>query len=117
MSKLDDFKKFISNHSEFVDLVNSNKTSWQKLYELYDLYGENESIWNKYKTNSITDNIDIKNLLNTLKTIDLDSLEENISSIQKAVGIIEEFTKPTNKEEIEANEEKIDKLYGDNNEK
>ena len=117
MSKLDDFKKFISNHSEFVDLVNSNKTSWQKLYELYDLYGENESIWNKYKTNSITDNIDIKNLLNTLKTIDLDSLEENISSIQKAVGIIEEFTKPTNKEEIEAKEEKIDKLYGDNNEK
>ena len=115
---MDNFKLFISNHSEFVDLVKQNKTSWQKLYELYDLYGENESIWNRYKSNSIKDSIDIKGLLNTLKTIDLDSLEENISSIQKAVGIIEEFTKTSKEEDsINPKEEKIDKIYGDNNEK
>ena len=49
MSKLDEFKKFISKNPEFVDYVRNSDTSWQKLYELYDIYGENNEIWNKYK--------------------------------------------------------------------
>ena len=116
MSKKDDFKKFISNHTEFIDYVKNNKVSWQTLYELYDIYGENESIWSKYTSNSINDNISIKGLLNTLKTINLDSLEENISSIQKAVNLVEELTKPSKKEVIKPKEDKIDKIYGEDNE-
>jgi len=117
MSKLDNFKLFVSNHPEFVDLVKSNKTSWQKLYELYDLYGEDESIWKRYEENSIKDSIDIKGLFNTLKNINLDSLEESISSIQKAVGLLEEFSKPTEKEDVKLIDSGIDKIYGENNEK
>ena len=113
MSKKEYFKKFIYNHTEFIDMVKNNKTTWQKLYELYDLYGEDENIWNKYKSPSIKDNIDIKGLFNTLKNIDLDSLEENLSSIQKAVGLVEEFTKPTEEEKIIPKEDKIDNIYGD----
>ena len=116
MSK-DKFKLFIYNHPEFVDMVKSNKTTWQKLYELYDLYGENNDIWNRYKDNSITSNIDLKGLFNTLKNIDLDNLEQNISSIQKAVGLVEEFTKPSNEEEIKPIESKMNTIYGDENEK
>ena len=48
MTKLDNFKKFISNHPDFIDAVRNNETTWQKLYELYDIYGENEEIWSKY---------------------------------------------------------------------
>ena len=111
MSKKDDFKKFISNNPEFVDYVKNNKVSWQTLYELYDIYGEDKSIWNKYTKNTITDTINIKGLLNTLKNINIDSLEENINSIQKAVSIVEELTKPGNEEEVKAKKEKIDKIY------
>ncbi len=110
MSKLDNFKKFISNHPEFVDYVKNNNTSWQNLYELYDLYGEKEDVWKKYMKE---DQINIKGLFNTLKNINLDSLEENITSIQKAVGLVEELTKPEEKEEVSSKEEKIDKLYGE----
>lgn len=113
MSKKEDFKKFISIHPEFVEYVHKNNVSWQSLYELYDLYGEKESIWKKYMKNDITDQINIKNLFNALKNINMDSLEENISSIQKAVGLIEEFTKTEEKEEITPKEDKIDKLYGE----
>jgi hypothetical protein len=116
MTKLDNFKRFVSNHIEFVDLVKSNKTSWQKLYELYDLYGEDENIWKRYEQNN-KESLDIKNLFATLKNINLDSLEESISSIQKAVGLIEEFTKPQKKEDIKLIDKSIDKIYGDNNEK
>ena len=116
MSK-ENFKNFIYNHPEFIDMVSSNKTSWQKLYELYDLYGENSEIWNRYKNNSLSSNMDLKSLFNTLKNIDLDNLEQNISSIQKAVGIVEEFTKPTKEEEIAPKEDKLTTLYGEDNEK
>ena len=113
MSKKEDFKKFISNHTEFVDYVKTHNTTWQELYELYDLYGENNDIWKRYLKKDITDSINIKGLFNTLKNINLDSLEENITSIQKAVGLVEELTKNEENKEITSKEEKIDKIYGE----
>ncbi len=118
MTKLDNFKKFVSHHPEFVDYVKNNRVSWQTFYELYDIYGEDDKIWDKYISSDIKDSINIKGLFNTLKNINLDSLEESIGSIQKAVGLVEELTKPNEKEEdknITIKEEKIDKLYGDEN--
>ena len=116
MSNKDNFKNFVYNHPEFIDMVKSNKTTWQKLYELYDLYGENNEIWNKYKDTSITSNRDIKNLFSTLKNIDLDNLEQSISSIQKAVGLVSELATPIKEEEIKPKEDKLDNIYGENNE-
>ena len=117
MEKLDKFKKFVSIHPEFVDYVKNNKVSWQTFYELYDLYGEDMNVWNKYISSG--ESINIKGLFNTIKNINLDSLEENINSIQKAVGLVEELTKSNKKEETNKNvkENKIDSLYGDNDEK
>ena len=115
MEKLDKFKKFVSNHPEFVDYVKKNNVSWQTLYELYDIYGEDDKVWNKYIKNDIKNSINIKGLLSTLKNINLDSLEENISYIQKAVGLVEELTREDDKKdsEVKAKEEKIDKLYSE----
>ena len=115
MAKIDNFKKFVSNHPEFVDYVRNNKVTWQSFYELYDIYGEDMSVWNKYIKDDIKDSINIKGILNTLKTINLDSLEENIGSLQKAVSLVEELTRDTKKDEkeVEANEEKIDTFFGD----
>ena len=87
-------------------MVRNNNTTWQSLYELYDIYGENENIWNKYLTSSHKDTFSIKGLLNTIKSIDIASLEENINSIQKAVSLVEELTKETKKEEVKAEKSK-----------
>ena len=117
MTKLDNFKKFISKHDEFIDIVRNTNTSWQDLYELYDLYGENEEVWKKYIKTTSNSNLSIKGLLNTIKSIDVSSLEENITSIQKAVSLVEELTKETKKEEKSTpKESKIDTLYGDKDE-
>ncbi len=115
MSKLDSFKKFVFNHPEFADYVKANNVSWQSLYELYDIYGEDTKVWSKYLTKSESSIFNINGLLDTIKNIDLNSLEENINNIQKAVGFVEELTK---KEEIkeeksEPKETKIDNIYGD----
>lgn len=113
MSKLDNFKKFVSNHPEFISYINENKTSWQSLYELYDIYGENDDVWNKYLTKESTPK-SIKGILNAFKSINIDSLEENITQIEKAISLVKDLTKEENtKEEIKPKESKIDKIYGE----
>ena len=47
MSK-ESFKLFARLHPELADSVINNNITWQKLYELYDIYGENSSVWNQY---------------------------------------------------------------------
>ena len=42
------FKIFARNHPELATQVINDKISWQKLYELYEIYGEDGNIWNKY---------------------------------------------------------------------
>ena len=39
MSK-ETFKEFVRLKPELIKQVNSNKTSWQKLYEIYEIYGD-----------------------------------------------------------------------------
>ena len=113
MSKLDDFKKFVSSKPEFIDYIKSRDTSWQKLYELYDIYGESSEVWDKYLSSEKS--INFKGILNSIKNINLDSLEENINSIQKAVGLVEEFTKEDKKDSEDkiSKRESIDKIYGE----
>ena len=84
MSK-ENFKSFARIHPELANFVNSNQTSWQKLYELYDIYGENSSVWNNYlpqnnflnTTESIKtlSNTTVGDFVNTVKNIDLESVQ------------------------------------------
>ena len=118
MSKKEEFKNFIINKPELIDYALSNKTTWQKLFEIYDLYGEKNEIWENIVENKTSSNsIDLKNIINVIKNIDLDSLEDNIGRVEKIVGLVSEFTKKDEEvKEIKAKEEKIDNLYGDENE-
>lgn len=116
MSKKDEFKNFALKHPELSQYVKNNKVTWQKLYELYDIYGEKEDVWEKYLKTNEKDNISVKGILNTLKNINIDSLEENIASIQKAASFIEELTRPNEKKETKERvkaEEKIERFYSD----
>ena len=52
MSK-ETFKEFIRNKPELINHVNNGTMTWQKFYELYDLYGEDDNIWKQYKQKKI----------------------------------------------------------------
>ena len=47
MSNKEDFKKFVYKNPKLIDYVKQNNISWQSLYEIYDIYGEKEEIWNE----------------------------------------------------------------------
>lgn len=105
MSK-ETFKSFVRIHPELADYVLKNSISWQQLYEIYELYGDNSSVWNKYFTkekavDSITTGAStIKDFINNLKNIDMESVQKGITNIQKTIGLLQDIG-ITNKNESE----------------
>lgn len=93
MSK-ETFKFFAQKHPELATLVLEGKTTWQKLYEIYDIYGENNTIWNDYLNQSKIQTPDFssfKELFNTFKNIDMDTLQKGVNNIQKTINLIQEL--------------------------
>ena len=96
MTNVDNFKSFVKKNPKLVNYVRAGSMSWQKFYELYDLYGEDNSIWNDYlKEEKKEDNLrkttssasPFSNILEMAKNIDANKLQNGISSIQKAIGL------------------------------
>ena len=94
MTKVDSFKEFVKKNQVLVTYVKENKMTWQKFYELYDLYGEDNNIWNEYlkkeepqtKVNN-TKPSSLSNIMEMAKNIDPDKLQDGITSIQKAISL------------------------------
>lgn len=109
MNKVELFKEFVKKHPNLIKFIHNNKMTWQKFYELYDLYGEDDQIWNQYiGENNINEknystSQTISNFVEILKKIDLDNLQEGISSIERVVGVLSDLTskKKTDEEIIE----------------
>ena len=106
MSK-DSFKSFARIHPELADVVLKGNASWQQLYELYEIYGENNRIWNSYiPHNSVSDNIttgfsSLKDFVNTFKNLDMDSVQKGITNIQKTIGLLQDIGTSSSRENIE----------------
>ena len=90
MDNLDNFKQFVRNNPTFANFIKDGTMTWQKFYELYDMYGEKSSIWNEYKQ---IDNkkTTINDIINIAKNIDIDKLQDGINSISKAIGLFSEL--------------------------
>lgn len=94
---LENFKKFVRNKPILADHVKKGETSWQNLYDLYELYGENSSVWSKY-LNSGTNVITLKDMFDSIKNIDMTEVQNSITSLQKGIGYIEELVRSKEKE-------------------
>ena len=113
------FKEFVKKNPSLIKYVNNNEMTWQKFYELYDMYGEDEKIWNKYLKQ---EKKDIPNLsavttftdfINFIKTVNLDGLQEGINSVQRVLGIFQDFTKKDNSNKEEYKPRPIYKHFED----
>lgn len=95
MTKIEEFKSFVKKNPILVNYVKENKMSWQNFYELYDIYGEDNNIWNEYlkkeevKQNNInkSNNITFNSVMDMVKNIDANKLQDNLTSIQKAIDL------------------------------
>lgn len=91
MDKKEEFKEFAKNHPELISTIKKGDTSWQKLYEIYDIYGEDDRAWNTYLGKNTIPNptVGIKEIV---KNIDMDSVQKHINTAQKALGLVQELT-------------------------
>ena len=93
MSKKDDFKEFVKTKPELISYIKDGKMTWQNFYEIYDLYGEDESAWRDYtKTNNTSLTESISTITDMVKKIDVESIQKHINTAQKALGIVQELT-------------------------
>ena len=79
MSK-ESFKTFARNNPELSNSVLENKVTWQQLYELYEIYGEDNSVWNKYLTKKETS---IKDIIDNIKNNFKSAMNEYLEKAQK----------------------------------
>lgn len=89
MSKLEEFKSFVANKPELSTYVKNGQMTWQKFYELYDLYGDNERVWKDYSKDS---SLNVDKIKDMIKSVDMESIKEHINTAQKALDIVQELT-------------------------
>ncbi len=101
MAKIDDFKSFVKNNPRLINHVKSGSMTWQKFYEMYDLYGESNDVWKDYiaaGTTAATAAASSSGFLDFFKNIDLDGVQNGVNSIQRVIGVLQEISGKDTKE-------------------
>jgi len=102
MSKVDEFKLFVKENPRLINFVKNNDMTWQKFYEIYDIYGKDNEVWKEYlkeennelKENKKTNISSFSDIVNLAKNMDVDKVQEGITSLQKAIALFSDlFTK------------------------
>jgi len=107
--KKEEFKEFVKNNPKLIKYVKNNEMTWQKFYEMYDLYGNEESVWRDYINDEKIENKVIENTAKTgiagltlsevvkwFKNVDLDGIQEGIGNVQRVLGVVQDFSKKDN---------------------
>ncbi len=97
MQKKDEFKLFVRDHPQLIRYVKNDEMSWQKFFEIYSLYGSDNPVWDKYFNNDESDSsnestkesMSVSDLIDMVKKIDLDSVQKNITNINKALALVQ----------------------------
>ena len=99
-NRLDSFKEFVRSNNYLIGYIKRGEKSWQDLYELYDLYGEDENAWNEflkidnnknYNNSSVRSGNYLEEMVRLAKNIDMDKVQDGISSLQKTLGLFGEL--------------------------
>lgn len=105
--KKEEFKIFVKKNPSLIKYVKSNEMTWQKFYEMYDLYGEDNDIWDKYikkeeqiemksrekQVKAGIAGLTLSEIVNFFKSVDLDNLQESIGNVQRVLGVVQDFSK------------------------
>lgn len=99
----EEFKDFVKRNPNLISYVNNGEKTWQDFYEIYDLYGEDDSVWSAYiNNNSYYDSTDgtfsnmkpeeaVKELVTMIKGIDLEKVRKGITSVQKTISLVQDL--------------------------
>ena len=117
MDKLDEFKEFIKDKPFLKERVDNKETTWQSLYETYDLFGKDAEVFknNSVEENNIRSNSGNRNnsILKMLEGVNLDKISENLEGMKKILGVLGEFSKKEEPKNNRRNNYKSSRRYED----
>lgn len=98
------FREFVKDKPYLQKKVKNKETTWQELYEHYDLYGEEDTIFsepkveepekkNESKEKEQKDEDSIASLFGLLSGLDVDKLSDGLNGMKKVLNILSEVTK------------------------
>ena len=90
---LDNFKLFVREHPNLINFVRNNEMTWQGFYEMFDLYGPTNHVWDKYLGITSTTTGTFKDIFNMFRNMDMNEL-------QRGIGYVQEFLKEKTNEPI-----------------
>ena len=90
MNNLEEFKSFVRENPNLNSYVTNGSMTWQKFYEMYDMYGSDSEVWNDYK-NKDKKSPSLSDIVSLAKNVDVDKLQDGISSLQKAIGLFSDL--------------------------
>lgn len=92
---LETFKNFVRKNPQLITYVNNKSKTWQQFYEMYELYGDNNEIWNNYKNENRNINgeakseFKFKDVVNMFKNVNMDEVQKGITGIQKGITFLQ----------------------------
>lgn len=103
MNKFDEFKAFAQTKPFLKERVKNKETTWQELYERYDIYGENDEAFQEPSKNNKEeqtieeekkDNKDggLGSLFDVLASFDADKITEGLNGMKKILNVLAEVT-------------------------
>ena len=74
--------------------------TWQKFYEIYDMYGEEQEVWKNYFSSEEPkfEKEQTLDFITWLKKLDLDTIQEGVQNIQRVIGVIGDISTPKEEE-------------------
>ena len=91
----EEFKAFVRTKPELISYVSNGEMTWQKFYEIWSLYGNDDKIWSKYKVKeevkekSNNEGFSISSLIDSIKKVDMNQVQKGVSSMQKAIELLQ----------------------------
>lgn len=103
MNSKEEFKEFVRNNPSLIKYVRNGSKTWQNFFEIFSLYGSDDSVWKEYLSDSSTNGtFQSLDFVGWLKTLDLDSIQNGVASIQRVLGVVQDFA---NKDNVSSKEE------------
>ncbi|MBR2998015.1 MAG: hypothetical protein IKF37_02925 [Bacilli bacterium] len=90
--KKEEFKEFVKKNPILLKYVKSGNMTWQKFYEMYDMYGEDEKIWKDYFSDT-TSSVASLGLFDFIKSLDFESIQNGVNSMQRVLSLLQDMSK------------------------
>ncbi|WP_028398891.1 YlbD family protein [Ectobacillus panaciterrae] len=98
------FKEFVRNHPKMIQEVRSGAKTWQQFYEEWYLLGENDEIWNVYRTEGSdqtavaaaqgNESGEQKNfvgqVMSLIKNINMDQVQYHLTNVTNTIGSVQQ---------------------------